>query len=58
MISMKKGLICLLTFMMIFMVGCYGPQRGIRGAVGQITRGGGVPGPGAGGIGITPGGPF
>ena len=58
MITVKKVLICLLTIMMIFMGGCYGPQRGDQRSGEPDYRRGGVPGPGAGGIGITPGGPF
>ncbi len=58
MITVKKVLIGLLTIMMIFMVGCYGPQRGDQRSGDPDYQRGGVPGPGAGGIGITPGGNY
>lgn len=60
----KKGLICFLSIIVIFIAGCYGPQTGyqrdgyyepLRG--GQITpQSTNLPTRGPGGIGMTPGG--
>jgi hypothetical protein len=64
--ALKKGVICFLTIMMLFMAGCYGTQTGtyrsdqagpLRG--GQTVPPGGnevVPGPG--GIGVMPAGSY
>lgn len=64
MMSMKKGMICFLVLIVLFIAGCYAPQAGARrdGDLAPL-RGGqlspyssGEPSPGIGGIGIIPGG--
>ena len=62
--TVKKGLICFLSIVVIFIAGCYGPQTETRGdgdleplRGGQVTpRSSNLPTRGPGGIGITPGG--